>query len=266
MNKKHKNKHLFWWLSLIIIILIIINIFVFEKPDFFAPKPVLRKPVIKPQIAIIIDDLGYDKRHAKILYKINKQITLAIIPHQAYSAQMAKNAVSRGQEVLIHLPMEPHNYKQYGKLPNMLLESMGVAALKEKLKYQLEDIPQAVGVNNHMGSLLTEDKNKMTLILMQLKKRRLFFIDSRTSHDTKAYITAKKLDIKSAKRDIFLDNENNLGAISKQLKKLVLLAKQSGKAIAIGHPRKKTFSALKKFVQTDSFKQVQLVVASKLVD
>jgi hypothetical protein len=260
-NATGKSARLFIWLGIILLLLLAANILLFKR--WRCPIPPL---VVKPKLAIVIDDLGYDRQPADTLYQINPLITLAILPHQAYSKEIAESAKARGQEVLLHLPLEPYHYDNYGKMPHMLLMDMAPAELKRELKYNLDNLPPAVGVNNHMGSRMTEDEAKMSIILNELKQRGLFFIDSRTTAKSKAYSLAKQLGLSAGKRDIFLDNVDEAEAIITQLNKLVARAKQRGKALGIGHPRPNTLIALKRFFQDEAFQEVQLVPASELLD
>jgi hypothetical protein len=264
-TKNIAGRRLFLWLGLVLLLLLVANILLFKRlrPPVPPPKPTL---VIRPKLAIVIDDLGYDPSQARSLYRINPNITLAIIPLQPYSKQIAQAAENRGQEVLLHLPLEPRHYGDYNKMPHMLLVNMSTAELKRKLSYNLDNLPWAVGVNNHMGSRLTENEGKMRTILTELKQRGLFFIDSRTSSRSIAYSLAKQLGLKAGKRDIFLDNVDQVEAITSQLKQLVALAKQKGKALGIGHPRPNTLTALKRFFQSEKAQGVQLVPASELLD
>ncbi len=256
------TKRLFIWLGVILLLLLVANIFLFKR---FIP---VEEPteVAKPKLAIVIDDLGYDQKQAQILYQIEPHITLAVLPHQPHSNQIARYAKARGQEVLLHLPMEPHNYEKYGKAPHMLLADMTLSELMRELTYNLDSLPSAVGVNNHMGSRMTEDEGLMEIILGELKQRGLFFIDSRTTHESVAYLVAKQLGVRTYERDIFLDNVDEVGAITSQLEELVILAKQEGKALGIGHPRPNTFIALKNLLQDESMQEVQLVYASELLE
>ena len=269
MAKKGKaprnTVRLFIWLGIIILALLAANILLFKRPWLPIPFP---KPtiVVKPKLAIVIDDLGYNLQSVQILYEINPRITLAILPHQPYSQQIAKRARVQGQEVLLHLPLEPHNYENYGKMSHMLLVNMTKAELRRKLKYNLDNLPLAAGVNNHMGSSMTENRGQMEIILGELKQRGLFFIDSLTTPNSIAYSLAQQLGLRVGKRDVFLDNVDQVEAITSQLNRLVALAKQNGQALGIGHPRTNTFTALKRFLQSESAQEVQLVPASELLD
>jgi polysaccharide deacetylase 2 family uncharacterized protein YibQ len=245
--------------------LLVANLLIYKRWKGPVPYPEIPVPP-KPKLAIIIDDLGYNPLTAKTLYQINPSITLAIIPHQPYSKQIAQLAETLGQEVLIHLPMEPQHINNYSKIPHMLLMNMKKNELEQNLRYNLDDFPSAVGVNNHMGSRMTEDEKQMIIVLSELKRRGLFFIDSRTTPHSKAYLLAKQLGLKAAKRDIFLDNEDRIESILSQLNNLIALAQKNGKALGIGHPRTNTLTALKRFSKEDKIQTVQLVPVSQLLD
>ncbi len=262
---KRNTARLFIWLGIALLLLLIANLLLYRhwKPIITLPAP---PTVAGPKLAIVIDDLGYNSKQAQTLYKIDPHITLSILPHQRYSSQIAQAAVEQGQELLLHLPMEPKRYENYGKMAHMLLVNMKPAELKRQLKYNLDNLPVAVGVNNHMGSYFTENEGQMRIVLAELKRRGLFFIDSYTTPNTVGYSLAKKLGLSTGKRDIFLDNIDRIDAITSQLQKLAGRAKQKGKAIGIGHPRSNTFSALRHFLQSEAMQGVQLVPVSELLD
>ena len=123
---------------------------------------------------------------------------------------------------------------------------MDRATIIAQVQKDLQDVPKAIGVNNHMGSRFTNDHQGMLAALTAIKGQSLFFVDSMTSSQSIAYETAQELGIKTARRDIFLDNEQNGAKIKAQLDKLVKRAKQNGSAIGIGHPYPATLATLKK--------------------
>jgi len=217
-------------------------------PKREVPPPPIEKPPPKAKLTIVVDDLGYKLETVKTLARLDAQLTFAVIPNLDYSRQTVQIARKYGQEVLIHLPLEPHNYSRHNLLPQMLLVDMPPDQFKDKLRRLLDSVPQAVGVNNHMGSLITEDPHLMRLILQETKKRGLFFLDSRTSAKSVAYRLAKALGLTAFRRDLFLDNENDPQAVLKQLEKLRDLAERRGHAIGICHPKKATIAALKQFL------------------
>ena len=237
-----------------------------------APLPLLRPgpikirpaPPAKPRIAIVIDDMGYHNAVASQLLSLDFKLSFAILPHGPHSASHMKRAAQQGHDILLHLPMEPRDSKwDPGK--GALLTSMDDKQIATTLTENLSAIPFAIGVNNHMGSRFTELTPGVTVCLQELHKKNLFFLDSLTTHDSKAFQTAKKMGMKTAKRDIFLDNVQTAEAIGKQLDSLVQIAQKTGSAIAIGHPYQATFNALQAY-QPILNNEVELVGVSDLMD
>ena len=137
-------------------------------------------------------------------------------------------------------------------------------AILKVLKDDLRQIPFISGVNNHMGSRLTKNENKMEIVMAELKKRKLYFIDSRTSSDTVAFNVAKKFALHTANRDVFLDNNLSENALKAQIEKLCSLARHKGQAIGIAHPHKTTLNVLKTYEQTLNSK-ARVVPVSELL-
>jgi uncharacterized protein len=208
-----------------------------------------KKPIFKikdkiPRIAIIIDDIGYDTNVVNKLLKLDTNITFALLPFSPFGKKISHKLYSAGAEIMLHLPMEPVSYPKNDPGPGVLLSDMSPDTLLKQLKNNLDDIPHISGVNNHMGSELTTHADQMNQIFSILKKNNLFYIDSRTSLDTKAWPAARLLRLRFAQRDVFLDNNQNIEYISGQIHELVRLAHKDGYAIGIGHPYKSTIQAL----------------------
>ncbi len=220
------------------------------KPEPVSPPPARHIPEShKPKIAIVIDDLGPNLAVAEELYRLSPRITLAIMPFEAYSSKIAQSAKQRGQAILLHLPLEPlDRTKVSPRSSNMLLLEEKDGIILQKLTASLDNLPDVTGVNNHMGSRFTEDAYHMELILGEIRRRGLTFLDSRTSPRSVGYETACRMSIPALKRDIFLDNEMEEAVIARQLEKLAEIAKKNGKAIAIGHPHPQTLAEVRKFV------------------
>ncbi|MDH3972655.1 MAG: divergent polysaccharide deacetylase family protein [Deltaproteobacteria bacterium] len=221
------------------------------------------KGVTLPKLAIIIDDIGFTKRYTDLI-AIKLPITYAIIPYTIHSVEAAADATRSGMEVILHLPMEPRDYPEKDPGRGGLLISMDESSIIKELTNNLDMVPHIKGVNNHMGSRFTEYARGMELVLGEIKKRGLFFIDSKTSYKSRAYSLAKKMNIKSAERNVFLDNVQTEDAIEKQLEKAVAIAREKGEAIAIGHPYPATISTLAKVAPGLKERGVELVFASSL--
>ncbi len=243
---------------------------VYEVYDDVTHTTPPNKPVVPPiqgkyvpRMAIIIDDIGYDKKLAMGLFNIDKNITFSILPFSPAGTALARRLSAKGAELMLHLPMEPTQYPKVNPGPGALLSAMSPDELLAQLRKDIQAIPGTVGVNNHMGSRLTADSDKMNQIFTVLKKQDLFFIDSRTSPESKGEQSARMFQLKFSHRDVFLDNFQNVEYISGQLEKLVKAAKTHGQAIGIGHPHKATLEALKRELPKTR-NQVRLVPASQL--
>ncbi len=219
---------------------------------------------ITPSIAIIIDDIGFDPKIADAISKIDKNFTISILPGSPSGRQIAKKLHSKGMEIILHQPMEPLEYPSVDPGYGAILSNMKPADIVKILNRNLDALPQVSGVNNHMGSKLTQLNQPMEKIFEVLKKRELFFIDSLTSNDSTARQSAERIQILFASRDIFLDNIKDKKYIKKQLMLLVKIAKQRGRAIAIGHPYNETFTVLKEEIPAIR-KSVKIVPVSQLV-
>lgn len=216
-----------------------------------------------PELAIIIDDLGYDRAAADSLLALPFPLTVSVIPHLPLSSEVAEEAYRRGDQVLLHLPMESvAETKQEGI---ELRPGMSAAEVNNILSGMLDTVPHAVGVNNHQGSLATSNPALMDALMPALRDRSLFFIDSRTTAATVAFATAQRFGVRSASRKIFLDDTTTRAAILAQISQAASDAQRDGSAIAIGHPHPETIAAL-----TDSLPRLEslgfrLVFASDLV-
>ena len=218
-----------------------------------------------PKIGIIIDDLGYDISLANALLELDLALTFSVLPFTPNTRSIARKAWNDGRETMLHLPMEPMNYPAINPGDGVLLISMDREMILDTLTRDLSQIPFVAGVNNHMGSRFTKNRKKMVTVLAELKKKGLYYIDSRTSSDTVAFDVAKKMALRTASRDIFLDNHLSENALKIQMERLLSVARHKGSAIGIGHPHKKTLDLLKNF-QTTLTNEAEVVPASNLVN
>lgn len=216
-------------------------------------------------VAIIIDDLGQDLKLAEEISSLPAKITFAVMPGLPNSKKVAHLAKKTSREVLLHLPME-HRGKNGKQAPGVLRSDMTPMDFLDTLNGNLASVPGAVGVNNHEGSSLTENKEAMKFLMAELKARELFFLDSFTSSDSVGYITAKEFGLRTARRDVFLDNDINQDAIRKQLEELSRMAKEHGRAIGIGHPHPATISELRRWLAAAPEQGVVIVPVSKIIN
>jgi len=227
-------------------------------------------PVVKPAektafIAIVIDDLGQDLRAAQDVLALPGRITVAVMPGFPLSKKIAELARQDKHEVLLHLPME-YRGKNGKPAPGMLRSTMTPMELLTVIGEDLDSVPGAIGVNNHEGSSLTENREAMKYLMVELQARDLVFLDSLTSAKSLAYATARELGMKAAKRDVFIDNESeNAEYIRKQLNELTRIAKEKGHAIGIGHPHPATISELRKWLADAEKQGITIVPVSKLM-
>lgn len=217
------------------------------------------------RIALVIDDLGRSVEDIRTLERLGVPITYAVLPYEEETPAVAAELRKRNREILLHLPMEPRNRAE-NPGPGALLLGMPRDQLRELTADALQAVPGAVGVNNHMGSGLTEDEGSMEAILGVLAKRKLFFLDSRTSAQSVGYRTAMGLGLPAAERQVFLDNDPRPEAIRAQFQRLLDLARQRGAATAIGHPLPETLAALAEEVPRARAAGFEFVPVSYLLD
>jgi len=217
-----------------------------------------------PAVALVIDDIGEDMASLESLAALKARLTVAVLPGRRHSADTARAARRAGIEVILHLPMQPKE-DVAGLGQGALTTGMTPEAVEQTLADDLESVPRAAGVNNHMGSLYTADSDGMHALMSCLKGRGLFFVDSRTSPDSVATDEAEATGVKSASRDVFLDNSPDPADIQVQIDKLAEIAKRHGSAIGIGHPRPATLAALKTGIPRLEREGIRLVPVSTLV-
>ena len=237
-----------------------------STPDYKVEK---KKPLTsvtgKARLAIIIDDMGASMKDARALSDIGVPLTFSIIPGLRNYRGVASFAAANGIETMIHIPMQFKEWPQKNLESNGLLIAMDGTTIKGRVEQFTRNIPGAVGANNHMGSEFTEHDEQMTYALEVLRGKGLFFIDSATSPKSVGFRLAKEMGIKTAKRNVFLDNEQNRTYIMGQLDEAVALAIKNGYAVAICHPHPATIKTLAVALPTLKSKGITLVYASSVV-
>lgn len=222
-----------------------------------------------PELAIILDDMGHDRAAADSLLALPFPLTISILPHLPLSAEVAEEAYRRGDQILLHLPMEPEaeGGGAEGVAPEEIELRVGMNPdqVKSALEGMLETVPHAAGVNNHQGSRATADLPLMQALMPALRGRNLFFVDSRTTAATVAYDAAERAGVPAASRKVFLDDTPSKEAILAQLQLAARDASRDGSAIAIGHPRPATIAALAQGAPELEARGIHLVFASDLV-
>lgn len=234
---------------------------------FSLRKPPVKKPVkpeaIKGKIAFVLDDWGYSLNNIPVLEQIKYPLTVSVLPNLPYSGKVAREAEARGLEVILHLPIEPH--EKYRMEADTILVSMDEAAITGIIDRDLANVTGARGVSNHMGSKGTEDVRTMSVIFRELKRKGMFFMDSVVSPDSVCLDLAHKMHIGFARRDIFIDNQSEPDYIKGQIYKLKTRARVYGQAIGIGHDRKNTLEVLKEVMPQLEKEGYRFVFVSELI-
>jgi uncharacterized protein len=217
----------------------------------------------RPMIAVVIDDLGLNRRNTAALNHLQAPLTLAFLPYAGALEEQAKAGRAAGHELIVHMPMQPLGRDWPG--PNALLASLGEDEFVRRLREGLDKFPGFVGINNHMGSLLTTDAGLMSLVMAELRRRDLLFLDSKTTSESVALREARRHGVPAVQRDVFLDNEINLAYIQRQMATTESVAKRNGMAVAIGHPHDLTIEALRRWLPTLERRGFRLVPVSTVV-
>ncbi len=217
------------------------------------------------KIAVIMDDMGGSLTAVRELLRLKIVITPSILPGTGRAIPATSLLQQGGREYMIHMPMQPRSYPRTNPGANALLLGQSEDKTRSLVRYYMKEVPGAVGGNNHMGSRYTEDSGAMRIVLDELKRHDFFFIDSRTIGDSVAFTEARKMGLKTATRNIFLDNKDDVADIRQQIHKMVALAGKKREVIAICHPHKETLEAFR--LEQDWLRKqpVEFVAASKLV-
>ncbi len=242
------------------------------KPPALPEEPIAKAvpDVVKPhvggrmKIAIIIDDLGMDVKHSRQVLDLPAPVTLAFLPYGTKTREFAKIGKEKGHHLIIHAPMEAMD----GKLnigPGGLKAAMAPEELDAAFAAMLTSFDGYEGINNHMGSRLTQDKAAMDRVMKVLKAKGLYFVDSKTIQSSVATSEARDDGVPYAERDVFLDHVETPEFVRNALAQAEHTAKKKGYAIAIGHPKSVTIDALKEWIPTLKAKGIELVPVKDLL-
>ncbi len=224
----------------------------------------------KPMVAIVIDDLGYTRQAADLFLNLPFPVTVSVIPFTPFVGYTVKVARARGKEVMLHIPMESGGHREAiermeSRTKGMLRVSMSDAEIRALVRREIDAVPGAIGANNHMGSRFTRNRHKMGVVLGELKRQGLFFLDSLTSSRSVGYKTALTMGIPALKRDVFLDHSRNKRAMDHQFKRLAAIALKRGYAVAIGHPFLPTYRMIREGASKLRAMGIQIVPISRLL-
>lgn len=217
----------------------------------------------RPAIAVVIDDLGLNRRGTAALNRLRAPLTLAFLPYAPDLGEQTRAARAAGHELLVHVPMEPRSEDWPG--PNALTSQLGPAELVSRLRSHLRSFRGFVGVNNHMGSLLTADPGRMAILMAELRQRDLLFLDSRTTPASVAAREAERTLVPFAERDVFIDNDLEVESVLRALAHAENIARRQGDAVAMGHPHDVTIEALKRWLPILDARGIALVPISAVV-
>jgi len=194
--------------------------------------------VSQPTIAIIIDDMGNHLKTGRQLINLPYPLTLAFLPHRRNTQELARHAHNANKEIMLHIPMANTLGLDLGA--GGLTIGMSKLDLTLTLRKAIRAIPYLQGINNHMGSALTQRREEMKWVMEELYNYPLYFVDSRTIANSVAGSAAAENNIPNLSRDVFLDHIQTRKDIHKQFSRLIKVAKEKGTAIAIGHPHQVT--------------------------
>lgn len=219
----------------------------------------------RPMIAVVIDDMGIDRRRSDRVVALEGPLTLSYLTYARELRAQALEARIRGHELMLHVPMEPSN-QAIDPGPNVLLTDLPHTDLRTRLDWALGRFEGFVGINNHMGSKFTADPTGMTVVMEALRDRGLLFLDSRTTGATQGAVTALRAGVPFVERNVFLDNVNDVAAVNDRLADLEDVAARHGFAVGIGHPRDATIEALSEWVWGMSERGFVLVPLTTIVE
>ena len=226
---------------------------------FFVPAAYAEKLA-----SIIIDDLGNNLEYGNMAIELPGQITLAFLPHTVFATELADKANHFGKEIMLHLPLQ--SVSHHSHTPGTLKLHMTHVEFIRQLKSDIESIPHIKGINNHMGSLLTQHPGHMDWLMSALANEGgLYFIDSRTTTKSVARLFAKKHEVPHLDRDIFLDPDFRPETIRREFSRFIHKANQTGYAIAIAHPHPYTIQFIKEHIYELEEQGIRLVPVSEII-
>lgn len=238
-----------------------------EDTAALAPSPAVTTPAVKPQrpsIALIIDDIGYNAALGEQAIALQGAVTFAVLPHTPHGKELAELANSQGKEVMLHAPMS--NLANMPLGPGALTAELSKEVFIATLNEDIDAIPHLQGVNNHMGSALTEMAMPMQWVMEVLKARDLYFVDSYTTAKSVAGKMAMEQNIPTVTRNIFLDNVQTHEDIDREFKKLLKMAQEKGVAVGIAHPYKETLTYLEQALPLLEEQGIELITASQMIE
>ncbi len=235
-----------------------------EKPPWLRNAVPFALPAALPMVALVFDDLGMDRRRTERVIGFPGPLTLSFLPYAGDLPRQTRAAHAAGHELMVHMPMEPLA-SGLDPGPGVLLTGLSADENLHRLDHGLAAFDGYVGLNNHMGSRFTMDRAAMAPILAELHRRGLLFLDSVTIPSTVGSELAASINLPHTQRNVFLDNEVTAAAVHAGLMRLEQLARQTGAAVAIGHPHDVTLDAVAAWLPTLAAKGLVLAPISAVV-
>lgn len=241
---------------------------VHETPCPEAPEAPVLKTVTRTtnRMAIVIDDIGYNLTIVDRLIDMERPITFSVLPRCPYSKEAAERAWRAGLEVILHLPLEPHGYPHINPGEGTLFVAMTNEEIVDRLRDDIACVPHIDGVNNHMGSRFMENREKLSVVFTELKKRDLFFLDCYTTRRSQGRKSARETGLAFTSRDVFIDNGQSCEDTYRIIADLVLKRDRWKTLICVGHPYNSTVDALKTVLPLLEEHHVKIVPLSQLVN
>jgi len=218
----------------------------------------------RPMVAIVIDDMGVDRKRSRRAIALPPPLTLAFLTYAEDLDRQTAAASASGHELMVHMAMEPRSDK-VDPGPNVLRVENDADEIRRRLDWGLNRFGAYVGINNHMGSRFTADARGMAVVMDELRQRGLMFLDSRTSGSSVGARMAREAGVPVLERNVFLDNINDLKEVLRRLDETERLARRRGYAIAIGHPRDATIAALDAWMPEAAGRGIALVPVSAIL-
>lgn len=216
-------------------------------------------------IAVVIDDMGVDQKRSKATIALSGPLTLSFLDYAQNVVAQTQSASAAGHEIMLHMSMEPSN-ASLDAGPNVLKTSMAPDEVLSRLNRSISRLDKIVGINNHMGSKFTSDAFSVRIVMEELSRRGLLFLDSRTSSKSVGAEIAREIGVPTVQRNVFLDHINDVDAVRASLREVERIARKIGYVVAIGHPRDATLKVLKEWlpeVQTRGFALVPITAIVK---
>lgn len=223
----------------------------------------------RAKVCIILDDAGYSNPLTVKFIQLPVKMGIAVLPFLKNSVKTARLIKESGKEVILHMPMEPKDYerRKIRLFKKEILISMSTGKIHRVMDEMLNNVPFVTGINNHQGSGATADIRVMEAVLLKVKEKNLFFVDSLTSRNSVSKKVAKKLKVDYSRRDVFLDNKDDYQYVKKQMEQLIKIALKRGQAVGIGHISKKsTYRVIRDYIPLFKDKKIEMVNPSDIID